>query len=44
MSDGPLMLDDRGVIRTGRDATLTVLSRLPLTFWLAAPVRLVRRP
>jgi uncharacterized membrane protein YphA (DoxX/SURF4 family) len=40
VSDGPLMLDDRGVVRTGRDARRAVLSRLPLTFWLAAPIRL----
>ncbi len=44
VSDGPLMLDDRGTVRTGGDARTAVLARLPLTFWLAAPVRLLRRP
>ncbi|HSG80210.1 MAG TPA: HTTM domain-containing protein [Acidimicrobiia bacterium] len=44
VSDGPLILDDRGITRTGADALLAVLARLPLTFWFAAPARLIRRP
>ena len=35
--------DGRRVIRVGADATWTVLSRLPVTFWFAAPWLLVVR-
>lgn len=40
--DGPLRLEDRGHVLIGRDAVWAVLSRLPLTFPVAGPVRLAR--
>ena len=42
--DGPLRLEDRGTMRSRRNAVLAVLSRLPLTFWFVAPLRLLRQP
>lgn len=43
VEEGPIRLEDRGQILEGRDAARAVLSRLPLTFPLAGPVRLFRR-
>jgi uncharacterized membrane protein YphA (DoxX/SURF4 family) len=42
-STGPMTVDDDGLRRAGPTARWFVLSRLPLTFWLAAPVQLLRR-
>ncbi len=41
-SAGSLVVRDRGRARAGADARWFVLSRLPLTFWFAAPVLLAR--
>ena len=40
-STGPLLVDDAGRQREGSGAGWFVASRLPLTFWFAAPVLLV---
>jgi hypothetical protein len=46
----PLLLADRPrrdgtpVVRDGREAAAAVLTRLPATFWIAAPMRLVLGP
>ncbi len=42
-STDPMMVEGDGLSRTGPTARWFVLSRLPLTFWLAAPVQLLRR-
>lgn len=42
--DGPLLVTDRdGSVRTGREAWWFVASRLPLTFFVAAPAGVVSR-
>ncbi len=40
-SGGLMVLDRDGAARTGRDAELLLLTRLPLTFWFAAPLSLI---
>ena len=42
-STSPMTVDGDGLSREGPTARWFVLSRLPLTFWLAAPVQLLRR-
>jgi hypothetical protein len=42
-SPGPIRVTDGGSVLQGRQAVLEVLGLLPLTFWFAAPLRLVAR-